>query len=177
MYYKCILYHCSDHTAIQCARDQKVRREWPRWLLGGTAAPDCRITRAQKGEKKSWCEVVRMLTGHYSYAHADGITHAGARLLSGTVDPIRIPPVAAEKPPRQQQHHHQHLRRPSPASVTVIPIWALDSGRDRHTYRVTGGGSRVWRPRGRARVARGTDHRHAVQGTTLCPSLAVPTSM
>ena len=51
-----------------------------------------------------------MLTGRYSYAHADGGTHTGACLLPGTVDPTRIPPVAAKQPPGRQQRHHHHLR-------------------------------------------------------------------
>ena len=42
----------------------------------------------------------------YSYAHTDGGTHAGVCLLSRTVDPVRIPPVAAEQPPGRQQRHH-----------------------------------------------------------------------
>ena len=65
---------------------------------------------AWASEEKSLWEVARILTGRYSYAHADGGTHAGACLLPGTVDPIRICPVAAKQPPGRQQRHHHHLR-------------------------------------------------------------------
>ena len=39
-----------------------------------------------------------------------GVLTEGACLLPRTVDPVRIPPVAAEQPPGRQQRHHQHLR-------------------------------------------------------------------
>ena len=65
---------------------------------------------AWASEEKSLWEVARILTGRYSYAHADGGTHAGACLLPRTVDPIRICPVAAKQPPGRQQRHHHHLR-------------------------------------------------------------------
>ena len=53
---------------------------------------------AWASEEKSLWEVASR-RGYYSYAHADGRTHAGACLLPGTVDPIRICPVAAKQPP------------------------------------------------------------------------------
>ena len=76
--------------------------------------------------------------GRYSCAHADGGTHAGVCLLSRTVDPVRIPRVAAEHPPGRQQRHHQHLRvtqassRHSATQFSVISTWALDSSRGLH---------------------------------------------
>ena len=49
-------------------------------------------------EEKSLWEVASILLGRYSYAHADGGTHAGGVALSGAVDLIRIPVVAIEHP-------------------------------------------------------------------------------
>ena len=65
---------------------------------------------AWASEEKSLWEAVSKLTGRYSCAHTDGGTHAGARLLPGTVDPTRIRRVAAKQAPGRQQRHHRHLR-------------------------------------------------------------------
>ena len=84
-------------------------------------------------EEKSLWEVARILTGRYNYAHADGGTHAGACLLPGTVEPIRICPVAAKQPPGRQQRHHQHLpSRHSATQFSVISTWALHRNRGLH---------------------------------------------
>ena len=88
-----------------------VSRGYARWPSHQTRSAAILHARAAwASEEKSLWEVVSMLTGRGRYAHADGHTHAGACLLSGTVDPIRIAPVAAEHPPGQQRRLHQHLR-------------------------------------------------------------------
>ena len=88
-------------------------RRYPAGPQDACLAPWQRASHARgawASEEKSLWEVARILTGRYSYAHADGGTHAGACLLPGTVDPVLICPVAAEQPPGRQQRHHHHLR-------------------------------------------------------------------
>ena len=51
-----------------------------------------------------------MLTGPSRRGHAPGRSAAHGRSLAGSVDPVRIPPLALDPYLVEQRYHRQHLR-------------------------------------------------------------------
>ena len=55
-------------------------------------------------------DTVSMLTGPSRWGHAPGRSAAHGRSLAGSVDPVRIPPLALDPYLVEQRYHRQHLR-------------------------------------------------------------------
>eukprot|EP01044_Picomonas_judraskeda_P045243 COSAG03_NODE_24673_length_270_cov_7.198830_1_plen_56_part_01 len=53
---------------------------------------------------------VSMLTGPSRWGHAPGRSAAHGCSLAGSVDPVRIPPLALDPYLVEQRYHRQHLR-------------------------------------------------------------------